>query len=277
MLLSMLDTSIIQKAFNQAAGTYSASAVLAKESAQALVERLQYFAIKPKVILDVGSGTGFVAQALKASPFSKAYTIALDFASAMLQGQNAICADTLKLPIKTASVDLLVSNLCLPFVNDLGLVFKEWQRVLKPGAACVFSTLGPDTLIELREAFARVHNQPHVHGFYDMHDVGDALLKANFAEPVMDVDNVSLPYQSLKDLFDDLKRQGVTNALDVRLRGLMTPRLFNQCQLAYPKTDGYYHANVEVVFGSAWATDVVPNKRVGEAVHVPLDSLFRKR
>lgn len=277
------DKKILQGAFNKAAKTYAGSAVLAKAVAEELVDRLQYMKVSPRTILEVGSGAGFVAQALAKTRLAKAYTIHLDFAIDLLRQATLnkktvhVCADTYKLPFKTHSMDVLLSNLCLPFVDDIYAVLDEWQRVLKPGGLCLFTTLGSDTLKELKQAFAAVSQYSHVHTFLDMHNVGDALLATKFAEPVMDVDVVTMHYNSVDELLVSLKNQGVLNASSQRPRGLMTPRVLARMKQAYELSAGRCPATVEIVYGCAWATDVIPNKRVGNEVHVPMDILTRKR
>lgn len=286
----MMNTSATKNAFNKAAKTYDNTAVLAKEVAGQLVDRLQYMALSPNTILEVGSGTGFVAQALREVKFSKAYTIHVDYAVNMLQQSHHkrntpgkivdLCADTHKLPLKTHSIDLLISNLCLPFVDDLAIVLDEWQRVLKPGGLCLFTTLGHDTLKELKQAFSAVSPYPHVQDFLDMHDVGDALVQAKFAEPVMDADVVTMAYEGVDDLLLDLKNQGVVNTAQQRSRGLFTPRFLNQVKQHYPKrdysgVDNHFPVTIEVIYGCAWATDVIPNKRVGNEIHVPFSTIKR--
>ena len=153
-------------------------------------------------------------------------------------------------------------------------VFDEWQRVLKPGGLCFFSTLGPDTLRELKQAFAGVSQAVHIHDFLDMHDVGDALLATGFAEPVMDVDVVTLDYSSVENLLVSLKKQGVVNVLQQRSRGLLTPR--QKLTDVYERRNQQFPATFEIVYGCAWATDVIPNKRVGNEVHVPMQILKKK-
>lgn len=282
----MLDDKQAQQRFNASADTYEEHAFLAQAVAHELVERLQYLDISATTIVDVGCGTGLVTDALAQSQFKNADVIQIDYALQRLQWQqqhkdfaltnNCLCADALKLPLKTHSVDVLLSSLCLPFVINIAALFREWQRVLKPGGVCAFATLGPDTLIELREAFAQVHEQAHVHGFYDMHDVGDALVKAQFAEPVMDIDRMTVAYDQVADLLQDLKQQGVTNVLEARQKGLLTPSQLQKMQTSYAQKDGRFAATFEVVFATAWASDSTLNRKVGNEVRVPLHSLKRR-
>ena len=282
----MLDIHHAQQRFNRSASTYEEHAILPEAVAAQLVDRLQYVDTKVNTIVDIGSGTGFVSQALAESRFAAAEVLQIDFAIERLRWQQAhndfmqvnvpICADAMRLPLQNHSVDLLFSSLCLPYVVDIAAVFREWQRVLKPGGLCLFATLGPDTLIELRQAFAAVHNWPHVHGFYDMHDIGDALVKAQFAEPVMDVDNMTIRYDEVDDLLLDLKQQGLTNVLTERHRGCMTPRQLQQAKQAYPQQEGYLPATFEVIFATAWSTDAIVNKKINNEVRVPIHSIKKR-
>lgn len=275
------DKKAIQRAFNKAANTYDLCAVLAKDVAAELVDRLAYLSISPETILEVGSGTGFVSRALASTQFSKAYTIQVDFAIDLLRqaqaNQTKICADTYKLPIKTHSIDVLLSNLCLPFVDDIYVVLDEWQRVLKPGGLCLFTSLGPDTFKELKQVFSMIGHTFTADYCLDMHTVGDALLATGFAEPVMDVDVVTLDYDSVDTLLLDLKKQGIVNTLQQDAKDLLTADILEDVKRLYSCKDGLYSATFEIVYGCAWATDVIPNKRIGNEVHVPISTLRNRR
>ena len=169
--------------------------------------------------------------------------IALDFAHAMLlQARRrgrwlrrplCLCADAERLPLADGAFDLIVSNATLQWCNDLGATFTECLRVLRPGGLLMFTTFGPDTLKELRAAWSSVDGDSHVSPFPDMHDVGDALVHARFADPVMDVERLTVTYAQVRDLMADLKGIGAHNATRQRPRGLTGPRRLAAVQAAY--------------------------------------------
>jgi malonyl-CoA O-methyltransferase len=162
-----------------------------------------------------------------------------------------VCADAERLPLAHASVDFLFSNLALQW-SPPGAVFAEAARVLPAGGLFMFSTLGPDTLKELRAAFGE--STAHVHAFVDMHDVGDALVHAGFADPVMEMEVITLEYTRVEDLARDLRATGARNALPHRARGLTTPRLWKRMAERYEaqRRDGALPATFEIVYGHAW-------------------------
>ncbi|HHC74246.1 MAG TPA: malonyl-[acyl-carrier protein] O-methyltransferase BioC, partial [Thiothrix sp.] len=217
----MLDKAQLRRHFDRAAKQYDAAAVLQREVGQRLYERLDYINIQPERVLDLGCGTGFLTQKLL-KQYPKAQLIALDIAVNMLkitqkQGgwfrkPKVICADAEQLPLKDASVDVIVSNLMLQWCNDLPNSFAEMRRVLKPNGMVLFSSFGTDTLKELRESWQRVDQYAHSSTFADMHDVGDALMQAGFAQPVMDMDMITMTYHSVRELMQDLKQIGANNA-----------------------------------------------------------------
>ncbi len=257
----------IRQNFDRAAERYDQAAVLQREVAGRLLDRLDYVLIEPGMVLDVGAGTGYIAQGL-AARYKKACIVEMDLSvNMLLQGlkkipwyrkpfskKRMICGDAEQLPLATASVDLLVSGLTIQWCNDLRQTFAEFNRVLKPGGLLMFTTFGPDTLQELRQSWASVDQQGHVSSFLDMHDVGDALLAAGMAEPVMDVEHFALTYTNVPSLLKDLKDIGATNALQQRARGLTGKQAYQAMVQAYEslRVDGSLPASYEVVYGHAW-------------------------
>ncbi|UCH52208.1 MAG: methyltransferase domain-containing protein, partial [Pseudomonadota bacterium] len=199
-----------------------------------------------------------------------AQVMALDIAFPMLRRARAnaswwqrllsedasrLCADAEALPLATESVDMLVSNLTLQWCDPVR-AFAEFRRVLRPGGVLMFTTFGPDTLTELRAAWRAVDASLHVHPFLDMHDIGDALVRAGLAEPVMDVERVTLTYADPVDVMRDIKSIGAHNAVYGRARGLTGKQHFAGMRAAYRQwenADGRVPATYEVVFGHAWA------------------------
>ena len=201
-----VDAAFARRAFNRASASYDAAAVLQGEVRGLLLERLQLTVLEPRLILDAGAGTGIASRELKRR-YPKARVLALDSAERMLSAAAArgswlrplsrVCADAARLPLADASVDLIFSNFLLPW-SDTDRLLAEFRRVLAPRGLLTFSTLGPDTLRELRGAWASVDSNPRVHAFIDMHDLGDALVRSGFAEPVLDVERYTLEYPDVR-------------------------------------------------------------------------------
>jgi malonyl-CoA O-methyltransferase len=264
-----LDKRQLRRSFERAASTYDRAAVLQREVCERALERLDLMKISPAVILDAGSGTGFAAQAL-ARRYPRATVVEFDIAHAMLQTARAraprwkkwlgrqrelfVCGDNEQLPIRAGTVGLFWSNLAFQWANDLPRVFSECQRVLKPGGLLTFTTFGPDTLKELRYAFAGNGGGVHVNRFYDMHDVGDMLVQAGFADPVMDMEQVTLTYADVETLMRELKAIGAHNVATGRNRGLTGRRALDNLRRRYEelRRDGRLPATFEVVYGHAW-------------------------
>jgi malonyl-CoA O-methyltransferase len=165
-----------------------------------------------------------------------------------------VCGDIEALPLATASVDLVWSNLALQWVNDLDHAFGEFHRVLKPGGLLMFSTFGPDTLKELRAAFSTVDRHTHVSSFVDLHDIGDILVKRGYADPVMDMEPFTLTYPDVRALMRDLKAIGAHNATQDRAQGLTgRARLVAVAEAYEPlRRDRKLPATFEVIYGHAW-------------------------
>ncbi|MBI3561017.1 MAG: malonyl-ACP O-methyltransferase BioC [Gammaproteobacteria bacterium] len=263
----LIDKTLVRRSFEKAALHYDEAAFLQREIADRLLERLNLMRFMPRRIVDVGAGTGYCARKLL-QRYSKAGIVALDLAQAMLQVAKAelswlsrlgsklqyIVADAESLPLASASVDMIFSNLTLQWCNDLPGVFAEFERVLAPGGMLLFTTFGPDTLRELRESWRQVNGYSHVNGFFDMHDIGDLLLRARFAEPVMDVESLTVNYPEVIRLMRDIKQLGAHNVTAKRPRGLTGRRQLQQLQSNYEKfrKDGVLPATYEVIYGHAW-------------------------
>ncbi|MEO1767009.1 malonyl-ACP O-methyltransferase BioC [Thiobacter aerophilum] len=265
-----LDKRLVRLSFERAAQSYDQAAVLQREVAQRMAQRLPYVKLVPRRILDAGAGTGFGTRLL-ARRYPKAHLIALDLAWAMLKAARAaqpwwqrlagparraryLCGDLERLPLAASSVDLVWSNLTLQWCNAPEQAFRECYRVLVPGGLFMFSTFGPDTLKELRQAFASVDGYTHVNRFVDMHDLGDLLTYAGFAAPVMDMEMITLTYLDLKQLLCELKALGAHNVTFGRNHGLMGKRRWQAMVEAYEslRRDGRLPATFEVVYGHAW-------------------------
>jgi len=268
-----LDRAQVRRAFGRAAARYVEHAVLQREVGERLRERLDgYTEFSPQRIVDVGCGPG-VALAPLAQRFPDAEIVALDLALPMLQlacmdapeSARFVCADAQALPLAGASVDLVHSSLCLQWCDDPGLALAEFARVLRPGGVLLFSTFGPDTLKELRAAFAAVDATPHVSRFVDMHDIGDGLLATGFRDPVLERDDFTLTYADVRTLMRELHAIGAGNADAQRARALTGKTHLARVVAAYEafRDDGVLPATYEVVYAQAFAPDPGQPRRQG--------------
>ncbi|WP_047553268.1 malonyl-ACP O-methyltransferase BioC [Methylotenera sp. G11] len=272
-----IDKARARRSFGRAAETYDAAAILQKLVREEMLSRLDLVKLEPQVILDAGCGTGLASHALQ-KRYAKSQVVSLDFAYPMLQKtratrtqaglasqlkslfggakQNLLCADIESLPLASDSTGLVWSNLAIQWCNDLDAALTEFHRVLQPESLLMFSTFGPDTLRELRTATdeASGNNYTSVSRFIDMHDIGDALVRAGFSAPVLDVERFTLTYDDVKSVMRDLKSIGAHNATDGRARGLMGKAYFARLEQCYEqfRQDGKLPATFEVVYAHAW-------------------------
>lgn len=264
-----IDKKQMRRAFSRAATSYDATAVLQREVCSRMLERLEYIKLQPKRVLDVGSGTGWGTRQLMAK-YPSAQMVSLDIAMGMLQAARGatgwwqklfssqkasmLCADVEALPIASNSLDMVWSNLAVQWCNDLPATLGDLHRVLKVEGLLMFSTFGPDTLKELRQAFHGVDAHNHLNRFADMHDIGDMLSHGGFAEPVMDMEYITLTYDDVRSVLHDLKAIGANNATAGRGQGLMGKHAWKSLVENYEalRRDGKLPATYEVIYGHAW-------------------------
>lgn len=284
----------VRRSFGQAAQTYDAHAFLQREIADRLFERLDYIKLAPRRVLDLGSGTGY-ATAKVAERYREAEVLALDHALAMLAAARTrhtpsllkrvfggapvvrpLCGDAESLPLAAGSIDLVLSSLTLQWC-DPQKVIAEAARVLAPTGLFMFTTLGPDTLKELRAAFRALDDKPHVNQFVDMHDLGDMMVGAGFADPVMDQEVITLTYTDLKPLLAELKGIGAHNVLPGRAPGLTGKARWLKMVQAYEafRRDGRLPATYEVVYGHAWKPESTRQRQVDGVQGVSLEDFKR--
>lgn len=285
----------VRHSFGASAATYDEHAFLQREIGDRLFERLQYIKLDPARVLDIGSGTGYATQKLR-ERFPDSSMIALDIAPDMLgyarskatntsllkrlfgkqHDRDYVCADAEALPLASESIDLALSNLAMQW-TDPERVAKEAVRVLKPEGLFMFTTFGPDTLKELRAAFKAIDDSPHVNTFPDMHDIGDILVHAGFADPVMDQETITLTYDELKPLLRELKGIGAHNVLPGRATGLMGKQRWQRMVDAYERfrKDGRLPATYEVVYGHAWKPEFSKRKTIDGQQQIDLAEFKR--
>ncbi len=283
MTLTELDPAAVARAFDRAAPSYDANAVLQQEVESRLLERVDYFELAPDRVLDLGCGTGRGSREL-AGRFPGAHRVALDRSPAMLArtlqrdvAPQAVCADMHRLPFAARRFDLVFSSLAVQWSAREPDLFGEVRRVLRPGGLFLFTSFGPDTLHELRAAWSAADERPHVNRFADMHDIGDALVSAGFRDPVMDMEMLVLEYRDVLTLMRELKAIGATNAAADRPRGLTGRGRIRRVVRAYEPfcREGRYPASYEVVYGAAFAPPEGQPVRTphGEEATFSIDSL----
>ncbi len=287
-----LDRQHVRRAFGRAAATYEQHDVLQRTVQDALHERLDFYLDTPQRVLDLGAGTGRGSAALK-QRYPKAQVIAMDLAVPMLQQAARhsrwrrrfarVAGEATQLPLADHAIDLLHSNLCIQWCDDLDALFAECVRVLKPGGFLALTTFGPDTLRELRAAWAETDGGSHVGRFLDMHDLGDAMLRAGLRDPVLDVDRYTLTYAEPADLARELKGLGATHADTTRARGLTGKARWKRMLDHYETmrdSDGRIPATWEVVTAHAWGPPTGQARRApggGEVATFSLDQLRGSR
>ena len=268
-----IDARQVRRNFTRAAGSYERVAFFQREIASRMLERLDYVKIAPQRVLDLGCGSGASLRAL-GERYAGAQLIGVDSCAAMLRAAgeqksrlrwllpflrgtraSLVGGDAQALPLKAGSVDLLWSNLMLQWLADPMPALREMNRTLSLGGLLMFSTLGPDTLKELRASFG--DGFAHCHPFIDMHDYGDMLVACGFADPVLDVEMVTLTYPGVDELLAELRANGGSCALTGRRRGLMGKEAWRAMHARYGALlrDGRLPATFEVVYGHAWKAE----------------------
>ncbi|TCZ79616.1 malonyl-ACP O-methyltransferase BioC [Lysobacter sp. N42] len=300
----LFDHRQVGRAFSRAATHYDEAAALQREVGERLAESLGYYEDKalgartPQVVLDVGCGTGHGTALLQAR-WPKARVVGLDLAPGMAQEARRrlgtrrglldfarrpaiVCADAAALPLREGSVDVLFSNLCLQWIDDLPAVFAGFRRVLKPDGLLLVSTFGAQTLVELREAFAQADEAPHVSPFIDIAGFGDALVAAGFRDPVLERDVFRESHPDLASVMRGLRLLGATNAASTRRRALTGRARFARASAAYEAmrgADGRLPVTWEVIYAQAWGPAPGAPIRMGgvDEVRVPVSQIPIRR
>lgn len=259
--LSPFQQAHVKQHFARAAKSYEAAAALQKEVESRLLEHAEYIQQAPQRVLDLGSGPGRASGLLK-KRWPKAQIIAMDLALPMLQlvakqsrfwrPIQRVCGNAMQLPFKDNSIDFVYSNLCLQWVHPLPEALQEIRRVLRPGGMLSFSTFGPDTLLELREAYLALGESPSISPFAAIQQIGDGLQGSGFNKSVLERENYSMSYTDLRALMKELHAIGATDARTNRQRGLMGKQRWQRLQQAYPSDNGRVHSTWEVICAMAF-------------------------
>jgi malonyl-CoA O-methyltransferase len=275
--VSVFDRRQLRRAFGRAAPNYAAIAALQREVEARLLEQLAYLDDRqPQRVLDLGAGPGRASGAMK-KRWPKADVIALDAALPMLRQVpkhtrfwrpvRRVCADVSRLPFADRSADVVFSSLCLQWVDDLPAVLAEIRRVLRPDGLLLFSTFGPGTLSELRDAYLDSGEVPPLSPFAQIQQVGDAMLAAGFRDPVLDRDTYTLTYPDVRALMHELRALGAGDARRDRRRGLGGRARLQRVTAHYEtlRRDGVLPSSWEVITAQAWGPrDGAPIRGTGE-------------
>ena len=300
----MIDRRAVAQHFSRAAQSYDAAAVLQKEVALRLAERWPLVKMQPQQIMDLGAGTGFLTQHLR-QHYPQAQSVAVDLSETMLQQCRSkliakplwwqklnpfvkpdtvafVNADAYQLPFADNSMDMLVSSLMLQWCDDLPKVLAECRRVLKPNGVLFIASLGPDTLKEIRLAWQAVDDEQaeHTLNFADLHDLGDALGRVGFSDPVCDVEHITLTYADAMAALKDLKAIGATNASGQRQKGLMGKDKWRAFLAAYQQqamSDGRIPATFEIVYAHAFIAEAKQSLERGlpQTASIPISAIKR--
>ena len=269
-----IHTDDARRRFDRAAASFDDADFVHSVSRDGLFARLDGITIEARTVVDLGCATGAATRPL-AKRFRGARILAVDFSQAMLDRCDArrgwfsktttVLAEAAKLPFEDHSVDVVFSNLLLPWIDDPAVVAAEVSRVLRKEGLFVFATLGPDSLLGLRRAWQSVDDDPHVNVFLDMHDVGDALVRAGLRDPVLDVDRLTINYDDPARLLADLTACGARNALQNRRKSLTGKQRFAALMNALEGTrsEAGLGVDLEIVYGHCWGSG--QRLRSGEA------------
>ena len=259
-----------------------------REIGDRLLDRLDYINFQPQHILDVGAGTGTCSYQL-AKKYTKSKIFMMDFATSMLQQAKKkrtwterwssrykfIGGDAAALPFSDNSMDMIFSNLAMQWCDDLAQVFSEFKRVLKPDGMLLFSTFGPDTLKELNQCWQQLDGYQHVNHFIDLHEIGDALLKGGFSDPVMDMEMITVTYPDVISIMRDLKQIGAHNVNQHRAKGLTGKATIKKLHAGYEvyRNDDVLPVSHEVIYGHAWIPENKDQMQECSVQQVSLDDL----
>lgn len=279
----MLRLRDIQRRFDRAAADFTSADFVHTVTRDGMLTRLEPLLLRPATILDLGSAVGATGRLMR-KRFKRAHIVSLDLSHAMLgvaqhdkpwfSRSTFVQGDAHRLPFADATFDLVVSNQMLPWVPEPQPVFDEVSRVMNKGGVFAFATLGPDSLRQIEQAWASIDDQRHVNRFPDMHDIGDGLVRAGLADPVLDVDRLNVSYDTTDRLFADLTRAGARNSLSGRGPGLLGRARFQALKsaLGAARSDGKVLLDLELVYGHCWGTG--PRNEAGnykvDANQIPL-------
>lgn len=262
--------------FDNIAQQYDKHAIVSQKLAEGLFSRLDFIKMNPQSILDLGTGTGAALPELL-SRYPDAQITAIDKSEQMLALAQSkvedarvtwVCADFFENPLPGQTFDLIFANDILPWVDSIAGFFQRCLAALNPEGLLLFSGLGVDTLKELKRANDVSKAGLQINSYYDIHDLGDALVHLGYSDPVLDLQYLKLTYQTVNHLFNELKCSGMDLALPTK-----------ELHAAYEQThEGRYPATFELVFGHARRGEMIIRRHTpGEPIHIPLSDIKRRR
>jgi malonyl-CoA O-methyltransferase len=292
LLIQPGSTTLVRRSFQKAGQGFGAHAAVFEAVGERLQERLDLLAIKPLRVLELGCRSGYLLDALQ-QRYPAAQVIGVDPAPGppaptpggwprwlqrKAKAPARVASDPHALPFADASFELVVSNLLLPWCHSPHRVFEEAARVLAAGGAFLFTSAGPDTLIEYRAAWAGIDSHMHSFGLIDMHDLGDTLMASGFAAPVLDRDNLNIDYPDIDALQQELQQLGAANVANGRRSGLMSPRV--RGALRSSAGQGRFAVTLELIHGHGWKGELLKKgNSTSDEYRISVDSLrgARKR
>jgi malonyl-CoA O-methyltransferase len=272
-----------KKIREQSFSTYQFSHVVGQLALERLLEKFDWMRFDPQHILIVGLTSGQEVELLK-QRFTNAKIVVVDPAFNRLREEKATQEKVQhafqSFPFREGLFDCIFSNGCFHHVIDPAQWMQDILRLLKPGGLFLFSCYGPATLSELQTAFSRIDTYPHAADFFDMHDLGDLMKKTGYENPALDQEVLTLTYQHLADVFQDLKESGETNQHPKRRLSLMTPRQLKALEHAYEvfrNPEGRLEVSVELIYGLGWKS-LKPRYSANTqgVVSIPISSITRK-
>lgn len=253
-----IDKKRIADSFSRAAATYDSVAGLQRDVALALLDSVQpYQSAEPRCVIDLGCGTGFVSGQLHQRIDAQQH-IAIDLAHGMLQQARTQLpsdiqlsgGDAEALPLCSGAVDQLYTSLAIQWCESPQRVFAEISRALAPGGIAAVATLGPNTLHELKQAWAQVDNYQHVNHFVDLDTLTEQLPRG-LTPLLVKQENRTLRYAQLRELTTELKQLGAHNMNAGEAKGLTGPQRVKRFRAAYEALradDGKLPATYQVYY-----------------------------
>ena len=277
-----LDHTLVANSFNKVAPHYAKHALLQHQVARSLSERLDDLALTPLKIADIGCGSGGLCT-LISQQYPSADLYAVDIAPQMVaiaqqqcqrSNNHFLCANSQQIPFASQQFDVVASNLMLQWCSDYSSVLREFKRILKPQGVLLFSSLGPDTLQELKTSWTTVDDYTHINAFVDLHDLGDQLVQHGFQMPVLDIDRLTYHYPDAWSVMRSLKNVGAHNLNAGRSRTLYGKNKLAAVINAYEKyrqADGL-PVTYEVIYGYAVAQSP-QQTQIDGSVHISMNVL----
>ena len=249
----------ILKSFDAKSSSYDQYSFVQKEVSERMIQRLKFLKSKPLNILDIGCGTGYLSNLIN-QYLPNSNIVCMDFSYEMAsQCKNKniklkpLVADAEYMPFKTSTFDLVISSFTLHWCQQIEKIFSDFFRILKNYGNFMFTTVGPDTLKELRNAYKLIDNYEHINTFNDMHDYGDILLSSGFHDPVMDVERLIVEYKNFNGVLQSLRKTGASTVICNESK-FTTKKSLKSLENHYKKNNknGLFPVTYEMIYGVAW-------------------------